>query len=82
MEPEKQDQHVCLHENDFGKMATTLETVCTDVKELKTFLIGTNGEGILRRLKGITTQVKIQWWFIGGVYLSIIGMALWVIRLK
>jgi hypothetical protein len=76
----EENKHVCLHEADLSSMATTLKTVCDDVKEIKTFVVGTNGEGILRRLKGLTTQVKVQWWFIGGVYMGIIGMIFWVIR--
>jgi len=74
------EKHVCLHEGDLAKMGTTLETVCTDVKDLKKFLIGDNGEGILRKLKGLKTHVVIQWFFVGGISLSILGLFLWVIR--
>jgi len=71
------NKHVCLHEADLAQMATTLTTVCKDVKEVKTFLIGTNGEGILRKVKGLGTHIKIQWWLIGSIY---VGLIIWLIR--
>lgn len=34
----------------------------------------------VKDIRGLRTQVMIQWWFIAGITLSVIGSAFWVIR--
>ena len=66
----------CKHEADIGELKALVPRLEESVKELVIILRGNNSNGFMTRFKGITTQLKIQWWFIGGITLAILGGAL------
>ncbi len=43
-------------------------------------LMGNGGPGILTRLALHAKSIKIQWWFIGAIALSILSSAAWVVK--
>ena len=68
----------CKYEKEIIELKVLVPRLEETVKELVSVLDGKNG--FVSRLKGITTQIKIQWWFIGGISFVILGAAFWVIR--
>ena len=49
-------------------------------KEIHGMLMGNGGPGILTRLALHAKSIKIQWWFIGAIALSILSSAAWVVK--
>jgi len=68
----------CKYEKEIIELKVLLPRLEETVKDLVDVLDGKNG--FVYRLKGISTQVKIQWWWIGGISLAILGAAFFVIR--
>lgn len=70
----------CKYEKDIIELKLLVPQLQVSVKDLVTILQGSNSNGFVSKLKGIATQVKIQWWFIAGISFVILGAAFWVIR--
>ena len=43
-------------------------------------LVGNGGPGVLTRLALHGKSIKIQWWFIGAIFLSIMSAAAYVVK--
>lgn len=67
-------------EKDIAVLQEIVPRVEQKVDKILLILQGNQGEGLIAKFKGIKTQLKIQWWWIGGISLGILGSALWIIR--
>ena len=70
----------CKYEKEIAVLQEIVPRVETKVDNILNILQGTNSEGLLTKLKGMRTQLKIQWWWIAGISVAILGTAFWVIR--
>lgn len=70
----------CKYEKDIIELKLLVPQLQVSVKELVTILQGSNSNGFVSKLKVIATQVKIQWWFIGGISFVILAAAAFIIR--
>ena len=59
-------EHQCLHEADLAKMATVLEAVCSDVKDIKRSVVGNGKVGLVTQAELNKAAIKRLWWAIGG----------------
>ena len=51
-------EHECKHETDLALMAQSLEAVCTDVKDIKSAIIGNGKEGLNTRVAIIEKNIE------------------------
>jgi len=70
----------CKYEKDIIELKLLVPQLQDSVKELVTILRGTNSDGFVSKVKVIASQVKIQWWFIGGITFVILAAAAFIIR--
>ena len=60
--------HQCVHEADLAKMATILESVCSDVKTIKKSVVGNGQVGLVTQAELNKAAIKRLWWAIGGSF--------------
>ena len=70
----------CKHEADIAVLKSDVPEIKKDVKEILNMLQDNGGEGLFSKVKGMRVQQKIQWWFIGGTFMCIMGIAFYVIK--
>lgn len=68
----------CKYEKEIIELRMLVPRLEETVKTLVDVLDGKNG--FVSKLKGLTTHVKIQWWWISGISIAILSAALWVIK--
>jgi hypothetical protein len=56
------------------------ETTETNIAEILKVLKGNNGLGIVTKTALHNQSIKRLWWFVGGISLSIVGVAIFIIR--
>jgi len=69
-------EHRCLHEADIATMAANIQTIAKDVSAIKSTL----NNGLKTDTALNKASIKRLWWWTGGISLSIIGAAIWIIR--
>ena len=63
-----------MNEEEFGKLTADVTHIKESVGKIETYALGNNGEGLMRKVKGLATQIKAQWFVItmiiaGGAYI-------------
>jgi len=62
---------------EMGKKLEKIDTIADSVDKIEKYLLGDNGEGLMRKVKGIATQVKIQWFLFSALIFALVG---WVVK--
>ncbi len=62
------------------KINTKLETNTELTQKVADAIYGTNGEGLKTKVALNRSSIKRAWWWLGGISMSIIGGAVWIIR--
>ena len=63
-----------------GEINTKLETNTELTQKVADAIYGTNGEGLKTKNALNAQNITRIWWWLGGVSMSIIGGAVWIIR--
>ncbi len=68
-------------------LAKTIGSIESDVGNLKRMvgdmhglMMDNGGPGFMSRFAKLALHIKIQWWFIGAIILSILSSAAWVVK--
>ena len=72
-------EHQCLHEADLAKMATVLEAVCSDVKDIKRSVVGNGKVGLVTQAELNKAAIKRLWWTMGGSF-GVITLVIAVVK--
>ena len=73
---------MCKYEGEIAILKADVPEIKQGVKEILNMLQDNGGEGLFSKVKGMRIQQKIQWWFIGGISMSILTGAFFIIRAK
>ena len=66
-----------MNDEEFGKLTSDVTHIKESVTKIETYVLGNNGEGLMRKVKGLATQVKAQWVAI-GLIISGVG---WIFKI-
>lgn len=66
----------CTKEAELARIDERTETMKTQVAEIHKWMVGSNGDGVLRKIKGVRVQIGIQW----GVIVLFFGVMVWILR--
>ena len=76
--------HDCKHEKEFGSIEEAnrnnekaLDAIRDDLKEIKNIL---TKNGISSRISVLAESQKRVWWWLGGISMSIMGIAFFIIK--
>lgn len=76
-----QEEHKCIHEVDLAIMAQSQERIESVIKEILKLLKGDNNQGLITKTALLSQSISRMWWWVGGISISIMGIALFVIRI-
>jgi len=71
----------CLHEVDLATMAKDIEENTKDTKQILKILQGNGEGGLVTKVALNRSSISRAWWWLGGISVGIIGIAIYVIKL-
>lgn len=74
------EEHKCLHEVDLATMAQSQKRTEELVDEVLRLLKGDNKHGLVTRVALLRQSIGRVWWWVGGISISIMGIAFVIIR--
>ena len=73
-------EHHCKHEVDLATMATNMEHVMSDTREILKIVKGDNGTGLTTKTALNRQSIRRMWWWLGGISMGIILLAIGIIK--
>ena len=61
---------------EMGKKMAKIDTIAESVDKIEKYVLGDNGDGLMVKVKGLATQIKVHWFIFTVIIVALIGWAI------